>query len=153
MLVNSSIFILIGMYAMSKTDKLSVQTKLTVDMIQLSIIIVMMINSGLIIRAQNQHRHLKWLEQRVIFGYACGLVLVWVTSYMSLHISKYPQEVEHLMTVKFPNMGREAASVISKTATFLTSGAMSLVTNVVLNLLSSYIFLKLRRNNTSMNKK
>lgn len=143
LLLNSAIFMLIGMYAMGRTDKLSPQTKITVDMIQLSIIVVMIINSGVIMWAEKRRRRLRWLEQRIIFGYVCGVALFWVTSYMSLRISKYPQEVEQLIAVKFPGIGRGVASTISRTATFLTSGVMSLVTNVVLNVFSSYIFLKL----------
>jgi len=145
-LINSSVFMFIGMYAMSKTDKLSLETKLTVDFVQLSILLTMGINSGLIEWAHYRKRHVKWLEQRVLFGYLCGFALYWVASYMSLRMLKYPEQIDELIRVKFPNAGRSVSSAASKTATFLTSGVMGLVTTVVLNVLSSYIFMALRRN-------
>lgn len=145
LMTNSFVFIFLGMYAMSKTDKLSTKTIITVDLIQASILFVMAINSGLILRAEKKKRHIKWLEQRMIFGFFCSLALFWMSNYMTLRITKYPQELENLITVKFPSLGKEAAATYSKIVTFLTSGTMALVTGIALNMLSNYLYDKVKR--------
>ncbi len=139
-------YVTIALYFLNRTDKISVNSKLVINLLLVAITMAGIVASGLAIREGKRPKpSLRRLERLAIMKFALSFSLSIAAGFLPAYVSKYPKEIETFITVTFPSISRQAALITSKAITFLTTGVMGLVTTVAINILSNHIYDKIRR--------
>lgn len=97
----------------------------------------------------------KWTKRFVFIKFAFSVFLSFGTAFIFLYVSNFPEATERLFNVTFPSINKQTSRILSTIITFLTSGGMGLITNILLSVISNYIYdyLKQKRANKSSPKK
>jgi transcriptional regulator with XRE-family HTH domain len=139
----------IALYFLNTTDKISIKSKLAVNLMLLTISAAGVITSSL---SKREHKKvnpsIKKLEKLAKIKLAFSLLLSIAAGFLPAYLSRYPKEIEEFITVTFPGINNRVAEVVSKVVTFLTTGFIGLLTTLLLNILSSYIYDKIKQSRT-----
>lgn len=100
--------------------------------------------------AANRARHTEPIDVELLsalmtLNILAAIFLVSATVLDTLYIFGFPREIQDLLESSLPSLGTQISGQVSQMVTFLTSGVAGIITTLVLNVLSNYIYDKLKR--------
>jgi hypothetical protein len=128
------------------SETISEPTQFKIAIFMLSVSIIKIITGHYVIKEYLKSPiNIKRLTNLVRVNFLAAATITALSIFLMLLMVNYPQRIEEFISITFPQIKKNTVSIISNVITYMTSGFAGLITTIVINVLSNYIYDKVKR--------